>query len=74
MFSFENDDARDLVVSLVKRYENHFKKDFPVQEYLETIKGIVTSENADRFKTLIDKRVEENKPVEIPRDFHKRLY
>lgn len=74
MFSFENDEVRDLVVNLINQYENHFKKDFPLQEYLETEKGLVTNKNANQFKSLIDKCIEENKPVEIPKDFYERLY
>lgn len=74
MFGFKDDDTRDWLLELVEKYENHFKEDFPVQQYLESENGIVTGKNVESFEKLINKSIENNKLVVTPKDFHKRLY
>lgn len=74
MFTFEDDSVRDSVLDSVDRYEQHFKEDFPLQEYLKETNGVVTSKNAIDFKELIDKSIQTNKPVVTPEDFYDRIY
>lgn len=74
MFSFENNEVERVVLNSVNSYEKHFKEDFPLQEYLDTDKGVVTTREATALKKLIDKSITENKPVETPKDFYDRLY
>ena len=74
MFTFEDDNVRDSVLEDIDRYEQHFKEDFPLQEYLKETNGLVTSENATEFKELIDKSIKRDKPVVTPKDFRDRIY
>lgn len=74
MFTFEDDIVRDSVLEDIDRYEQHFKIDFPLQEYLKETNGLITSKNAIDFKELINKSIKRNKPVKTPKDFHERLY
>ena len=74
MFTFDDDNIRDSVLKDIDRYEQHFKEDFPLQEYLKETNGLVTSENATEFKELIDKSIKRDKPVVTPKDFRDRIY
>lgn len=74
MFTFVDDNVRDSVLEDIDRYEQRFKEDFPLQEYLKETNGLVTSKNAIDFKALINKSIKRNKPVKTPKDFHERLY
>lgn len=74
MFTFEDDSVRDSVLDSVDRYEQHFKEDFPLQEYLKETNGLVTSKNATEFKELVERSIETNKPVVTPEDFYDRIY
>ena len=74
MFTFEDDSVKDSVLEDIDRYEQHFKEDFPLQEYLKETNGLVTSKNAIDFKELIDKSIKRDKPVVTPEDFYDRIY
>lgn len=76
MFSFE-EGASEIIETAIDRYEAHFKRDFPLNEFIRLTYGKeydFSLEGAQRLDKLIKDRINANKPVKIPTDYDKRLY
>lgn len=76
LFSAE-DGASEILNEALDRYEQHFKEGFPTYEYIN-----ITSNNdydisisgVKKLADYINKRIEINLPVEVPKDYWERMY
>ena len=58
--------AGEIVEKAVELYEMVFKTDFPLFAYLKPENGVVTEKVANELKKLIEKHIQEKKPVLTP--------
>lgn len=76
MFTSE-DGAYPIIDTAVNKYENYFGKEFPLYEYVHITKNDrydFSLKGAERLRTFIDGCIDSNNPVEVPEDYHDRLY
>lgn len=76
MFTSE-EGAWDVIEKAVNKYEKQFLEEFPVYEYtnITTGKGFDFSiKGAVKLSEFIDERIKNNKPVDIPEGYNKRIY
>lgn len=76
MFTAE-DGAWKLIDSATKKYEEHFGKDFPIYEYMDVTQNDdfdFSVEGSKRLEKFINRRIEANKPVQIPKGYEDRVY
>jgi len=76
MFSAE-DGAMGIINPAVEKYEEHFKRIFPLYEYIYLTKSKKYDFSIDGAKKLVDlieKCVAVNEPVPIPEGYEDRVY
>lgn len=76
MFSYE-EGASDIIEAAIDRYEAHFKRGFPLNEFIRLAYGKdydFSLEGAQRLDKFINERINANKPVKVPTDYDNRLY
>ncbi|WP_414842150.1 hypothetical protein [Enterococcus saccharolyticus] len=79
MFSVEPNafEASQKLYEAEERYEDRFGKVFPTYEYGDTLKGNGydhSRKGMEKLAAFINKRIEDNKPVPIPKGYEERVY
>ena len=76
MFTSE-EGAYPVINKAVDKYEKHFNKEFPLYEYIHITKNNqydFSLSGAKRLSKLINERIWNNEAVDVPLDYHERLY
>lgn len=76
MFSSE-DGAYQIIEEAIAKYEKHFNLDFPLYEYIHITKNDhydFSLDGAENLLSLINKQIEVDEPVEVPKDYFERRY
>ncbi len=67
-------EAGKIIKNYRNKYEDHFKEDFPLFEYLVPENGTVTLKTANKLKELIEDCIKKNERIKTPEDYKYRLY
>ncbi len=76
MFSME-EGALEIINSIMGEYEEKFDAEFPLYEYIEVTRGEgfdFSIKGSTKLKEFINKRIEENEPVDTPEGYFDRIY